>query len=325
MAIKNGKTSSNAETTTQTQNTAELNQYETEGDKAIAKFDEPEFNEPISRIPIAQIINTQIAEQAGIFITKENLQLAGWKGKAPTNTHIFGGDKPKLGLYFKQLRINVIQESLSYLERREDDKVTGAKVGTLVDVYESESGRELYNAGKDDSVYVLRKFYYIFILDENNQKLHEVPIAISIKGVAFVKFSEALQSFRSDLETAFAAKRNIKKVKKNAAFHRQGVFALTFAPSHEPKEQTDSRKRSWVAIVENYEVPSPDGSDFFKYFCYENEEDYNILIATNPDLTMGINKAAPIARLHNHLVLSGKVNMDAKLLPAASTDEELDS
>lgn len=310
MTVKNGKTTSKENTQQEETQIVESTQDKRRG--IISKFTEPTYNKPISRAPIAQILNGQEPEKIGLYLKENILDTIDWKGEPPTHTHVFGSGVEEKGVLLKSPRLNVIQVSQRFIELRDDDKENSVKAGTLLNmVFESNEGYEFYMDNKDK--YVLRRFYFVFVLDENNENLHQVPIAVSLKGVASTKLGMALEEFQSSLETAFANYSGVNRSSKNEEFHRLGIFHPTFAPSHEPKTEPNAKKRSWVAIVESFSTPSPDGSDFLEFFCEWKQEEYDELVTTNPDLSMSIGKVSPIIQEHNRLV-SG-----AKLLPAADT------
>lgn len=315
MTVKNGKANSTKQNTEQTQ-TEESTQDKRRD--IINKFADPSYNKPISRAPIAQILNGQDPEKIGLFLKENILDTIDWKGEPPTHTHVFSSGVEEQGVLLKSPRLNIIQVSQRFIELRDDDEEGGVKAGTLLNmVFESNEGYEFYMSNKDK--YVLRRFYFVFVLDENNQNLHQVPIAISLKGVASTKLGMALEEFQSSLETAFANYSQTNRSNKNDEFHRLGVFHPTFAPSHEPKTEPNAKKRPWVAIVDSFVTPKPDGSDFLEFFCEWKQEEYNELVTTNPDLSMSIGKVSPIIQEHNRLV-SG-----ANLLPPANATADIDA
>ncbi|BDA76059.1 hypothetical protein CAL7716_102250 (plasmid) [Calothrix sp. PCC 7716] len=321
MAIKNGKAPSSIETSqTDISNTTAITgkqRSEEERKKAASKYLDPKHNKPISSAPITQIINIQDPEKVGLFIKESALNRINWKGEKPTYTHTFSSGEEETGILLKSPRLNIIQKSYTFPEARKDLD-DGTTSGTLSNtILETNEGREFYNANKE--THVLRRFYFGFVLDENNNNLHDIPIAITMKGVQLVRFDIALESFYSDMDTAFANFYGEDRCPKDDEFHRLCVFNPTFVPSHEPKTEPKPSKRSWVAIIEDYEAPKQDGSNFLDFFCEWKEKEYATLVATNPDLTMSIGKAAPIVEEHNRLVMEGKI--DRKLLPPAALVE----
>lgn len=316
MAAVNGKTKSTSVEETQVKES----QVENKPDEsqlrkaALAKFTNPSFNKPIDRAPIAQILNGQDEKKVGLFIKENILDTIDWKGEPPTHSHVFSSGEEERGVLLQSPRLNIIQVSPRFIELREDEE-GGAKAGTLLNmIFESNEGYEFYIANKDK--YVLRRFYFVFVLDENNKNLHQTPVAISLKGVASTKLGLAYDEFKSSLETAFANYSATNRSSKNQEFHRLGVFHPTFEPSHEPKGESNAKKRSWVAVVEGFATPKPDGSDFLNFFCEWKEAEYSELITTNPDLAKSIGKASPILEEHNRLVSGAKL-----LLPAPVVEE----
>lgn len=306
MATTNGKT----------KNVSVDTQVENQRKAALTKFTDSSYNKPISRAPIAQILNGQQPDKIGLFIKENVLEIIDWKGDSPTHTHVFSSGDEEKGVLLQSPKLNIIQVSPRFIELREDEE-GGAKAGTLLNmVFESNEGYEFYEANKDK--YVLRRFYFMFVLDENNQNLHEIPIAVSLKGVASTKFGLAYDEFKLSLETAFANYAGTNRSSKNEEFHRLAVFQPNLVPSHEPKTEQNAKKRSWVAIVDSFNVPKPDGSDFENFFCEWKQDEYNQLVATNPDLTTSINKVSPIIEEHNRLV-SG-----ANLLPPVTQNTQFD-
>ncbi|MHC5776027.1 DUF5895 domain-containing protein [Nostoc sp.] len=157
---------------------------------AISKFANPEYNAPISNICICQVINHMEAEKVGLFIKDKYLAAINWQGQEPTHKHTFSSGTPEMGVLLQSPRMHILDVSPRYIEQRDDGKIVG--------VYESPDGYEMYQAlGKDAAV--LRRFYLLQLVDENNNNLHSVPIVLSIKGVASSKFGEAYKQFQREL------------------------------------------------------------------------------------------------------------------------------
>ncbi|BAZ18331.1 hypothetical protein NIES4071_102160 (plasmid) [Calothrix sp. NIES-4071] len=327
MAIKNGKVPFNSETETETDvpNTVSgitgKRRSEEERRKAASKYLDPKHNKPISSAPITQIINIQDPTKVGLFIKEAALTRINWKGEEAKHKHTFSNGEEETGILLQSPRLNIIQKSYTFPEARKDLD-DGTTSGTLANmILETNDGREFYN--KNKATHVLRRFYFAFVLDENNNNLHDTPIAITMKGVQLVKFDIALEAFYSDIDTAFANFYGEDRCPKDDEFHRMCVFNPTFAPSHEPKTEPKATNRSWVAIVEKYETPKQDGSNFLDFFCEWKSKEYATLVATNPDLTMSIGKAAPIVEEHNRLVVEGRVERKL-LLPATLVDDDIE-
>jgi Family of unknown function (DUF5895) len=189
--------------------------------------------------------------------------------------------------------MHILDVSPRYIEQRED--------GAIIGIYEFGDGYDMYqNMGKDKVV--LRSFYLIKLVDENNCELHSRPLVISIKGVAAAQFGEAYKQFKQELEVAFARFQDVSVAEKTREFHRLGVFQPTFVPSHEPKEAINQRDKSWVAVVSSYKSPNPDGSDFMEFFCDDKEEEFETLMQANPEFSHRIGKTSDVVAEHMRLV-----------------------
>lgn len=277
---------------------------------AISKFANPEYNAPISNICICQVINHMEAEKVGLFIKDKYLAAINWQGQEPTHKHTFSSGTPEMGVLLQSPRMHILDVSPRYIEQRDDGKIVG--------VYESPDGYEMYQAlGKDAAV--LRRFYLLQLVDENNNNLHSVPIVLSIKGVASSKFGEAYKQFQRELEVAFARFTDTTVAEKRAEFHRLGVFQPTFTPSLEPKEAVNQRDKSWVAVVTSYKSPNPDGSDFLEFFSEGKEIDIQTTMQANPEFSHRIGKTSTVVAEHNRLV--GAADMPVAALPPSTAGQ----
>jgi Family of unknown function (DUF5895) len=259
----------------------------------LSRFANPEYNAPISNICICQVINHMDKDKVGLFIKDKHLPIIDWKGANPTHVHTFSTGTPETGILLQSPRMHILDISPRYIEQRED--------GTIIGIYEFGDGYDMYqNMGKDKVV--LRSFYLIKLVDENNCELHSRPLVISIKGVAAAQFGEAYKQFKQELEVAFARFQDVSVAEKTREFHRLGVFQPTFVPSHEPKEAVNQRDKSWVAVVSSYKSPNPDGSDFMEFFCDDKEEEFETLMQANLEFSHRIGKTSDVIAEHMRLV-----------------------
>jgi Family of unknown function (DUF5895) len=259
----------------------------------LSRFANPEYNAPISNICICQVINHMDKDKVGLFIKDKHLPIIDWKGAKPTHVHTFSTGTPETGLLLQSPRMHILDISPRYIEQRED--------GVIIGIYEFNDGYDKYqNMGKDKVV--LRSFYLIKLVDENNCELHSRPLVISIKGVAAAQFGEAYKQFQQELEVAFARFQDVSVAEKTREFHRLGVFQPTFVPSHEPKEAVNQRDKSWVAVVSSYKSPNPDGSNFLEFFSHDKEDEFDTLMQANPEFSHRIGKTSDVVAEHMRLV-----------------------
>nr|WP_039744551.1 DUF5895 domain-containing protein [Hassalia byssoidea] len=318
MAIRNqGKTTALQEQTQETQNPSQDNSEQTQETQnpsqdnseqrksALSKFASPEYNAPISNICICQVINHMEAEKVGLFIKDKQLIGIDWKGSEPTHKHTFSSGTPEMGVLLQSPRLHILDISPRYIETRDE--------GEIIGIYESPNGYDMYQTLGKDKV-VLRRFYFIYLVDEKNQNLHAKPIVLSIKGIASSKFGEAYKQFQRELEVAFAKYMGSSVAEKCTEFHRLGIFQPTFIPSHEPKDAPNPKDKSWVAVVDSYKSPKPDGSDFLEFFSEEKEAEFETLIQANPEFSHRIGKTSAVVAEHHRLV---GVSHEMNALPSA--------
>ncbi len=276
----------------------------------VSKFASPEYNAPISNICICQIINHMEVEKVGLFIKDKYLGGIDWQGGKPTHKHTFSSGNPEMGILLQSPRMHILDVSPRYIEQRKGREIIG--------VYEYDDGYEMYQALGKDKV-VLRRFYLINLVDENNKNLHNKPIALSIKGVASSRFGEAYKQFQRELEAAFARFEDIPVAEKSQEFHRLGIFQPTFIPSHEPKEATNQSDKSWVAVVDSYKSPNADGSNFLEFFCEDKEVEFQTIMQANPEFSHRIGKTSAVVAAHHQLAGVNTTNIPA--LPPSTIED----
>ena len=276
----------------------------------VSKFASPEYNAPISNICICQIINHMEVEKVGLFIKDKYLGGIDWQGGEPTHKHTFSSGNPEMGILQQSPRMHILDVSPRYIEQR--------KGGEIIGVYEHDDGYEMYQALGKDKV-VLRRFYLINLVDENNKNLHNKPIALSIKGVASSRFGEAYKQFQRELEVAFAKFEGIPVAEKSQEFHRLGIFQPTFIPSREPKEATSQSDQAWVAVVDSYKSPNPDGSNFLEFFCEDKEVEFQTIMQANPEFSHRIGKTSAVVAAHHQLAGVNTTNIPA--LPPSTIED----
>ncbi len=304
-------TSTTEDTTAVASETPQVNQTNENNDDIlkrksnISKFANPEYNAPISNICICQVINHMEPEKVGLFIKEKHLATINWLGLEPTHKHTFSSGSPEMGVLLRSPRMHILDVSPRYIEQRDDGKIVG--------VYESPDGYEMYQAlGKDTAV--LRRFYLLQLINENNDNLHSVPIVLSIKGVASSRFGEAYKQFQRELEVAFARFTGTTVAEKCPEFHRLGAFQPTFTPSLEPKEAVNQKDKSWVAVVSDYKTPNPDGSDFLEFFSENKEAEFQTTMLANPEFSHRIGKTSTVITEHHRLL--GATDTPVAMLPS---------
>jgi hypothetical protein len=206
-----------------------------------------EFQGTIKSLPVAQLLNEKKAADCGMFVKFSEILKAGWK-VTPTvyHTHTFSGGAEEKGLLFHKANMLIINKSPRFVETRAKNEEGRFDI---IGVYDDPVIQAQYNA--DKSSYTLRTIYLIFLLDDAGELLHEVPIALTVKGVAAVAMGQKTEAFRTHLEKAYASAINGTYTVKNDKFHALGVFSPVFKPSHE-----GTKEKSWVCMATEYKAPS---------------------------------------------------------------------
>jgi Family of unknown function (DUF5895) len=219
-----------------------------------------EFQGEIKNLPIAILLNDKSPSDCGIFIKQSAVIKAGWK-VLPTkwHEHIFGTGEAENGLLFKEVNLVIINTSPRFVEARARVENKTSIIGTLDNpVIQAQWSN-------DKSLYTLRTIYLVLMLDKDGQPLHEVPIALSVKGVGAADLGSKYESFKTDLEKSFAVATGAVYTVKSDKFHSLGVFTPTFAPELVGKEQ-----KSWVATVKSYK--SPEAKEIGSYLKFDLAE-----------------------------------------------------
>jgi hypothetical protein len=213
----------------------------------------PEFEGTINKFPQALLLNSSVTNP-GLFIKQSDLARAGWNFSLPHNgveyTHTFGRGgggqvKQDAGLYFKSPHMVIVAQSSRKIYVEKADTIpsgqdpNGEKAYlpkyAPIGVYADEDGN-VNQSGKDlkeyyDQLYpnavTLRTIYLIILVNEDNQELHKIPIALTVKGAAAASFGNALENFHAQW-FSLAASRNPSARPLNVAARSLYVFCPTF-------------------------------------------------------------------------------------------------
>jgi|FrelakmetLWP11LW_1041352.scaffolds.fasta_scaffold00971_2 Family of unknown function (DUF5895) len=253
-------------------------------DPRLDQFTAPEFSGKLTTLPICQILNEKSPTSVGLFIKEKNLALIDWRGGEPNYEHTFSSGTVEKGILFKSPRMHILAKSDRYVQLRETGEIIGS--------YETPEGRAKYEQMNTDpkKPATLRSFYVIFLLDENNQGLHTVPLVLSLHGVAAARFGEAYNQFKVQMEIAYAKAMQTGYRSLNDKFHCLAVFNPTFKPSLEPP---NGDKKSWVAIPETVAVPD-ENSPIGKFLALDKQAELWALAGEAASFSKHLLKAADV-------------------------------
>lgn len=205
----------------------------------------PDYAGEIKSFPVCQLLNgAKSPKDTGLFIKLPSLVKADWKAIPKAEelyTQTFNSGESEQGILLQKPNLLIFQQSPRFIETRAKDDLKAKIVG----VYENPRDADVYN--NDKANYTLRTLYLIFLLNDKGEKLHRVPLCLTVKGVAAAQFGVQLEAFKASLEKAFAESQNTPYSPKNEQFHSLGVFTPTFEPSLEGGD-----KKSWVCIAKTF-------------------------------------------------------------------------
>jgi len=246
-------------------------------DHLIVKYESSQYDGKITDIPICQVLNDKSPASVGMFVKAKNLPQIGWRGSEATYEHTFSSGATELGVLLQSPRMHILKTSPRCIELR--------KTGELVANYENVEGRKKYE--ELGNLATLRTFYLIYLVDETNNNLHDLPLILSIKGVAAVRFGEAYRQFKRQLEIAYANRKKTQYKPKSERFHVAGIFNPTFKPSLEPP---DGEQKSWVAVPACFATPAPQGYDLSNYLVPQKEEELWAIVQSSNEFSSNMLK-----------------------------------
>jgi Family of unknown function (DUF5895) len=202
------------------------------------RFDSKDYGSDFTKLPICQLANKEDPANAGMIITMENAELAGFDPGTSKiwrkHTHRFrsGG----VECYIAQNpRLVVFRQGPLVLRERNSDAYLG------------EFNKDRYNKA---TMYTSRS-YLIFMVDEKNNILHSTPLKLSTKGSFSYVFGKTLQDWARDLSDAYIKDTNPDfKGQRGESFYRYGILGITLEP-----ELKGDKEQSWVCDITNYDKP----------------------------------------------------------------------
>ena len=223
----------------------------------LASFQNPEFAGSLDTLQRCQIINHEDEEKVGLFVKQSVLDLIGWTGEEPKNKHKFRSGAVETGVLLQSPSMHIIAVSPRLVQSR--------KTKEILENYETQQGKNLYNELQEDGV--LRTLYIIYLVGTENENLHKVPLVLTVAGVAAAKLGTAYKQFKIKMEIAYSETYGLDYMPLNEYFHSLCIFQPTFIPSLEPPN-APSDKRSWVAIPQRVASPlRPTTEEELTKFC----------------------------------------------------------
>lgn len=224
---------------------------------ALDIFTQDEFRGNIGKLPTCQLLNSEA--RPGLFVKEVEAKLAGWNevaGEYEKYTHQFrGADKKKEPGYFfsaPKLHILGISPRLVEVTKKGAEKGLG-KSGSILATFDSEVGQKYHYDEENKGGTTLRTFYLIQIVDAKGNFIHDLPITLSVHGVAATSFGKAITGFGKLAEAAYT--KLYSKAGEYLTLNDQARASLIFNPKF-ACELSGEVEQSPVCIVESFTEPS---------------------------------------------------------------------
>ena len=212
------------------------------------EFDEfcsPDFIDPNGRLPRIQAVRGEDPKQFGYFVPLGEMAKAGWADfdENQITEYTFQSGESEKGLLLQNPRMLVCPKSLVLAV---DKKLSKETQSTVI------LGEYRHYKGQENVTNV--QFFQIFLLNEKNEPLHQIPLIYKAKGTNQASFSVYWQQFCSELNTCFSiANRHLgaSPKPKNFAFNSLLVFCPKLA-----REIVGDKQKSPALRVVGYEQPT---------------------------------------------------------------------
>jgi hypothetical protein len=229
------------------------------------------FRGEMGKLPVCQFLiskgpqkTTGIEGDLPILFLKNPAQ-AGWKrdkGVGVAYKHTFGNDETEEGIALESFNVNIINVSPILIELTDKGEKQGlGKRGQIVGNYSARGGYEL-RASFPELTTTLRTLYLLYLLDKENNLLHEMPYSLSIHGGASVFLGESITEFKTALTKAYADS-TYSPDNKLYSFSDEAMSIAVFNVLSLGKKKSGKTIMSDVVAVQEFAVPTGETIDSF--------------------------------------------------------------
>lgn len=222
------------------------------------EFASEEYVDPNAKLPRIQALRGTSKENCGFFIPVDQAAKAGWidfDEKHLIEYTFEGSGETEHGLLFQSLRMLVCPRSdvLAW-----DRNATREQENLVI------LGRYGKDSKDDDNIGNLQIFE-VFLLNDKNQPLHQVPFGLKLKGSTQATFSQHWNSFIDEITACHAIANRIPAKGKNMMFKSLCVFSFKLG-----REQAGEKVKSWACKVVAHDKPTLE--NWRNYFVgFDNE------------------------------------------------------
>jgi hypothetical protein len=222
------------------------------------EFADPQYIDPQARLPKIQALRGMTPKLCGYFVSVEQMAKAGWlnyeQKELITYTFESSGQQEQ-GLLFPNPRMLVCPRTPILAYDRKATQETEQLV--IIGGWSKE-----YRADENISNCQL---FEVMLLDQNNQHLHQVPLAYCAKGANQATFSIEWQKFIDEMTYCHAIANGMAARGKDLRFKTLCVFSF-----QTKRELVGDKQKSPACRVVSHDVPNIDNwKDYFVGFHEE--------------------------------------------------------
>lgn len=225
------------------------------------EFATTEYLDPDARLPRIQALRGTTAKMCGYFVAINQMAGAGWKDfdekQLVTYTFESTGTEEQ-GILIPNPRMLVCPKTpvLGFDRKQSKDSKSTVILGRYIPEMKS-----------DENVTNLQ-YFQVFLLDKNNQPLHQIPFSYKATGANQASFSVHWQEFCRELNNCHSIVNGIPAKQKDVRFYSLGVFCFKTA-----REQVGDKQKSFACRVVDHERPTIENwRDYFIGFNLVNRQ-----------------------------------------------------
>ncbi len=222
--------------TTAAQNGHNPHAAETLVASAHDEFDTADYEEGRESLPYLQLLNYQDPNQAGFFITAENMEASFFVPNEDWSLHTATFQRGETAEGYRSLlaRLLILGKSKLLMFNRDSGE------------FISDFQKSTY----DRTIHLLKQRYLVYLITKEKQLMHDSPLMLTTKGSFCGSFGDTVRAFHSDMSKAYGAATGAKKPRGDR-FMALSVLAVRVQPALKGKE-----KKSWVCSVAGYGQPT---------------------------------------------------------------------
>lgn len=208
------------------------------------EFCNPQYLDPDAKLPRIQALRGNTPKLCGYFVSVDQMAIAGWENfdESQLVTYTFESTgAEEQGILIPNPRMLVCPKTpvLGF-----DRKQSNQSKSTVI------LGKYTQEMKADENVGNIQ-YFQVFLLDKQNQPLHQIPLSYKATGANQASFSVRWQEFCRELNACHSIVNGIPAKQKNSLFYSLGVFCFKTA-----REQVGDKQKSFACRVVEHERPT---------------------------------------------------------------------